>query len=60
MAGVTSMAVAINPADKNLIVVIVLLLWMRRAKDILASPADQRTKGPVSVQDMATKGCALN
>jgi hypothetical protein len=32
MAGVTSMTVAINPADKNLIVVIVILLWMRRAK----------------------------
>jgi hypothetical protein len=34
MAGVASMAVAINPADKSLIVVIEHLLWMQRAKDV--------------------------
>jgi hypothetical protein len=32
MAGVASMAAAINPADKSLIVVIVLLLWLQQAK----------------------------
>jgi hypothetical protein len=34
MADVASRAVAINPADKSLIVVIALLLWMQRAKDV--------------------------
>jgi hypothetical protein len=29
MTGVASMAAAINPADKSLVVVIELLLWMR-------------------------------
>jgi hypothetical protein len=32
MAGVASMAVTINPADKSLIVVIEFLLWMQRTK----------------------------
>jgi hypothetical protein len=53
MTGVASMAVAIIPADKSLIVVIELLLWMRRAKDVWASPAGERTEGPGSTQDMA-------
>jgi hypothetical protein len=34
MTGVASMAAAITPADKSLNVVIELLLWMRRAKEI--------------------------
>jgi hypothetical protein len=33
MAGVASMVAAINPADKSLIGVIELLLWMQPSKD---------------------------
>jgi hypothetical protein len=34
MTGVASIAAAITPADKSLIMVIELLLWMRQAKDV--------------------------